>query len=292
MNDFKVSWLDLRENADVRARSIGVVGSIRAQLKQFEKINVLDLGSGTAAMFRYLAPKLNSRQTWKLIDMSQDLLQQCAPRFVAWADSQNLTLREDENYWEFLGKEEHYVVSGERKNLAAGFDDFASWNEVHLVTASALLDLVSFRWIEELAQFCGQTHAIFYANLTYDGKVLWLPTHPTDAECLRLFNEDQRRDKGFGLALGPYSSSVIVRALTSLGFSVNTSPSPWVLGPNDHILQGEMLAQWIKVLEQTDQRLPATFQDWMSFRSRAIREGRSHLMVGHQDICAVPSMLA
>ena len=89
-----------------------------------------------------------------------------------------------------------------------------------LVTASALLDLVSADWIDDLAGDCAAVGCAALFALNYDGRVRWCPVLALDAVVRALVNRHQRRDKGFGPAAGPAAASVA--AARSAGLSSST----------------------------------------------------------------------
>src|SRR5258707_11635990 len=96
----------------------------------------------------------------------------------------------------------------ERKVMNLGDPDASAIASVvagaHLVTASALLDLVSERWLRELASACRSHGAAALFALTYNGRSACTPVEPEDDHVRQLFNTHQRRnDKGFGIAAGP-----------------------------------------------------------------------------------------
>src|SRR3546814_7653759 len=52
-------------------------------------VHIVDLGSGTGANFRFLAPRLAalgaSAQSWRLVDRDENLLERVAPICMSWA---------------------------------------------------------------------------------------------------------------------------------------------------------------------------------------------------------------
>lgn len=287
-DEFESSWLDTREDADARARNVSITKSLRAFLDDVERINVIDLGAGTGALFRYLAPRINSRQTWRLVDRSDRLLRQSEALLATWADARQLKVVASKDPWCATNAKEEYCVFHEQKNFGRGLLDLSFDSKIHLIAASALLDLVSLNWVEELAALCLQTQASFYGSLTYDGKIDWSPSHPGDIKLLQLLNKDQRRDKGLGPALGPDAIAAARRALALRGFVVAIGPSPWVLGPVDGDLQIALLSQWGMLLTQNTDLPSREVRHWKDFHLDAIAEGKSYLRVGHQDMWAAP----
>ena len=74
MSHFSPDWLTLREPVDIKSRSACLIGHLREQLAQKKRLRILDLGAGTGANLRYLAPRLGGEQHWRLIDNDITLL--------------------------------------------------------------------------------------------------------------------------------------------------------------------------------------------------------------------------
>ena len=67
-------WLALREAADHAARANDLVEHLKRQLPATGRQVIHDLGCGTGAMARWLAPLLSGPQHWILHDLDADLL--------------------------------------------------------------------------------------------------------------------------------------------------------------------------------------------------------------------------
>ena len=111
------------------ARSTRLTRAIADSFAQGAELRVLDLGAGTGANMRYLAPRLPEPQRWLLVDHDAALLASVAtrddgPRRVA---TRQLDLRA--------------IGDREAREMFSGRA---------LVTASALLDLVSEEWMRAL----------------------------------------------------------------------------------------------------------------------------------------------
>ena len=82
MGDFSADWLGLREPFDATARDRALAGSMALTQKP---CHVLDLGAGTGANVRYLAPLLGGEQIWTLIDHDAGLLERVPEILRKWA---------------------------------------------------------------------------------------------------------------------------------------------------------------------------------------------------------------
>src|SRR5262249_22804681 len=147
MGAFSAEWLALREPADQAARSLRLTRIIVDRLGGAGCIRALDLGTGTGANVRYLSAHLPPEQAWLLVDENADVLA-AAARGHRWAAVRRGNLARD-------------MGSSDR-------DLFARRT---LVTASALLDLVSESWLRALAARAGESLATVLFALTYDGSI-------------------------------------------------------------------------------------------------------------------------
>ena len=264
MESFSAEWLALREPADTAARSESLTRLVAARLSLRGQVRALDLACGTGANVRYLAGRLPVSAAWTLVDHDQALLDEARRR-----------LRQGP-----LGDD--YTLIARRLDLAqleattvAGHD---------LVTASALLDLVSAAWIQALAEACRAANAVVLLTLTVDGRAECTPPHPDDELVHGLVLRHQRHDKGFGPALGPDAAAVAEACFATEGFAVRTAHSDWVL--ESPRLQRELIAGWARAAAEIDPSQAPRIATWEQRRLTHVLEGRSRLRVGHRDLVA------
>src|SRR5262249_34424504 len=144
-------------------------------------LRVLDLGTGTGSNLRYLVPRLSGPQEWLAIDRDA----------VVLADLIEAVRRSGLDV----------AVDTRQAQLSELPDDVFAGR--HLVTASALLDLVSDDWLHRLAERCRAHGAVVLFALTYNGDSSCSPMEPEDDLVRELLNRHQRADKGCGVAAGP-----------------------------------------------------------------------------------------
>ena len=257
MSGFAASWLALREPADAAARSESVVafvvgGPERAALQVGR---LLDLGGGTGSNIRYLSPRLPAPQQWTLVD-NDPLLLERAP----------------------AGVETH------RADLNAFVEDADLFRRYALVTASALLDLVSEHWLTSLILRCFAADAAVLFALSYDGRIACTPAEPEDEDIRTLVNAHQKTDKGFGPALGPDAAARTVALLSAAGYDVKQEQSDWNLGPDARALQRALIDGWASAASALAPEQKTSIADWRIRRLQHVDGGRSHLVVGHVDV--------
>src|SRR4051812_2033771 len=121
MTESLSAWLALRQDADFAARSERLTRRILDRLAGVQPLRILDLGTGTGSNIRYLAPRLRRDQHWLAIDKDPRLLMEAATGSASAAAGLQVDTRALD-----LGAERPSDIFDGR----------------HLVTASALLDLV------------------------------------------------------------------------------------------------------------------------------------------------------
>jgi hypothetical protein len=257
MGDFTAEWLALREPADHRSRSDALTRDLVASLAP--GASILDLACGTGSNQRYLERYLQSPD-WLLVDRDAALLSLIPP-------SPHIRVR-----------------THDLRTVTMSLFEGRS-----LVTASALLDLVSESWICELAARCRRSHAAVLFALTYDGRIACEPSEREDTLVRELVNQHQRTDKGFGPALGPDAVPVATDAFRSVGYVVRTEPSDWVLSDTaaTAALQRALVDGWASAAREMSPGDSATIEAWRTKRVAHVDAGRSVLTVGHHDLSAV-----
>jgi SAM-dependent methyltransferase len=277
---FAADWLDLREPVDHRSRAAGLdqrlMDWLEARPPQPGPRHVLDLGSGTGSNLRYLAPRLPGPQHWTLIDNDRQLLDRAR---ASWSET-------------------------DRLRLTTRCLDLARFAEADLprpdlVTASAWLDLVPADWVDRFVERVEAWRVPVLIALSVDGRRGFLDrsgvaiVDDADTRMQQAFNQHQRQPKGVGeqAALGPDACHALAEGL-SAAFDVTLAPSDWRLpagSPEVRSLGIELLAGWTSAAQELASGI--TLPDigcWQVDRRRGIERGALGLLVGHQDLLALP----
>ncbi|HSM22691.1 MAG TPA: hypothetical protein VK876_10850 [Rubrivivax sp.] len=191
---------------------------------------------------------------------------------------------------QFSGTGFHASIVRRRLDLAQALESLP-WQAARLVTASALLDLVSAAWLQRLVAAAATARVALLMALSVDGRHRWTPGDADDAAVAALFRAHQQRDKGFdGPALGTAAAPALVLALRRCGYRVHSAPSDWLLDGR-HDVQALALQRALVdgIATAALEQAPASAARVQAWRQRRLALApRSVLRVGHLDVLALP----
>jgi hypothetical protein len=272
-------WLALREPADAAARDPELAALVAHRLGAGRPLVIRDLGCGSGSLGRWLAPQLPGPQHWILHDRDTALLARAEATFPdAAADGTPITTATE---------------PGDLTGL-----DAAQLAGTSLVTASALLDLLTADEVDALVEACTAAGCPALLTLSVTGSVGFFPSEPLDSVFGAAFDAHQRRvivsDSGRRRLLGPDAGAAAASTFARRGVPTEVRPSPWRLGPgcaaeNWAELTEEWLRGWIAAACEQQPDLAAHAADYLRRRLDACAAGDLRVVVGHVDVLALPS---
>jgi len=287
MDEGLSQWLTLRERVDGEARSTRLTRLVADQLTVHDPLHVIDLATGKGSNVRYLLQHLPvRRQEWLAIDRSETLLAQLVGTMFLWAPSRGYEVERQGSGCIIRGDERECHLETRQLDVG-GLESAEVFAGRHLVTASALLDLVSEDWLRSLAAHCRSAKASALFTITYNGRSSCWPKESEDDFVLDLFNRHQRTDKGLGgPAAGPTAVECAVRCFGEAGYHVEREPSDWMLGPEEDALQRQLIEGWAEAATEIAPDAASTIAEWRLRRVAHVDDGRSRIVVGHDDVAA------
>ncbi|MDI9245606.1 glycosyltransferase [Marinobacter sp. CHS3-4] len=267
-SQFDMEWLRLREPADHRARNRQLLANVQhwADHHGGDLIRITDLGAGAGSNGAFLRDELRKPQHWVLLDQDRHLLDRATCRLRGNGTTVEAVLC---------------------KLDAENLDTFIPSN-TDLVTASALIDLVSERWLEALVSAASNRRAAVYIVISYAGDFRLMPEHPDDGFIRSLVNEHQHGVKGVDAALGPDATHCLATALKAVGYNVSVAPSPWELKGPDADLQAALISGWADAAEEQSPEDATRIRRWQSSRLSAAAGAELTVWVDHEDLFAWP----
>jgi SAM-dependent methyltransferase len=263
---YSPTWLELREPADAAARATVLLDRLRPEsLRRTASgdLVVRDLGCGTGSMARWLSPRLPGPQHWVLQDRDAQLLAHAAA-----------------------------TVAGPSATVETRCADLAGLTAADLrntclVTASALLDLLTADEGERLAAACVAAGCPALLTLSVTGIAELDPVDPLDDAVNAAFADHLRHGVDHRALLGPAAVERIVDAFERRGATVVTAPSPWRLGPGQRTLIERWLDGWVGAAVERHPDL-----DGAGYLRRRLADPDLRVLVHHTDLLALPPVPA
>lgn len=259
-------WLARREGADERSRSRALVAEVTAMMAP--PVVVHDLGSGTGSMMRWLARRLPGPQTWVLHDWNPELLAHAVRESAADRSGQAVVAR--------TNVEQVALMS---EDALAG---------ASLITASALLDVLTLAEIEAIVRACLAARAPALFSLSVTGRVRLNPDDAGDRVFEAAFNEHQRRADGGRRLLGPDAVETAAALFAAAGWSVRIADTPWLLDASDRELLEEWLHGWVTAAVEARGALREWAEEYLRTRGAQVADSSLRVRVDHRDLLAWP----
>ncbi len=275
-SEFESEWLAAREPADHRARSIELTAELnRWLLDRYDSLppeihcpmQIVDIGTGRGSNALFLVRALQVPQAWLALDQDAALLREARQRV---------------NVLDVPFETRAVQLSPE--NMEQHLPP-----EVSLVTASALIDLVSETWLKALSQAAASRNSAILIALSYAGHFELSPGHPDDELIRTLVNQHQHGDKGTGAALGPEAPIMLKRLLDADGYQVKLAESPWTLGSEDQALARMLMEGWTEAAIEQSPGDRDRLNLWLETRNHQLSEGSLNVVVRHLDLLALPT---
>jgi hypothetical protein len=228
-----------------------------------------DLGSGSGAMMRWLAPRLPGPQRWVLHDADAGILEHRGSQPVADASGRPVISR--------TSIEQLAVL------------DASALHDATLVVASALLDVITASEARVVVDACVRVGAPALFSLSVVGRVEFAPRDPGDELFQAAFNDHQRRDADGRHLLGPDAVDVVTALFTEAGWTVRAHDSAWDLHSAEAALIDEWLDGWLDAAVEQQPALADRAVEFRAERRAQLVAGALSVVVQHRDVLAWPA---
>jgi hypothetical protein len=263
-------WLLMREPADAAARSPELAERLGRQLPAAGRLVIHDLGGGSGAMGRWLAPRLPGPQHWVVHDRDAGLLELAvadAPGPAADGAAVTVEARRSD------------ITRLAPRDLAGA----------SLIVASAVLDMLTAQELAAMLGACTGTGCRpMLLALTVVGRVALTPADPLDTRLAAAFNAHQRRATTAGRLLGPAAVAAAVDELRGTGAALVVRPSPWRLDGARADLTAEWFGGWVAAACEQEPALAAEAVAYQERRLAQAAAGELAVTVDHADLLVVP----
>jgi hypothetical protein len=157
-----------------------------------------------------------------------------------------------------------------------------------VVTASALLDMLTEDDLTELVTACGGAACPVLLTISVVGRVALTPADSLDARLAAAFNAHQRRVTAHGRLLGPDAVARAVEQFQALGAEVLVRSSPWRLEAAEAELAQAWFTGWVAAACEQDPALTTEAEAYVSRRHAQWGAGELAVTVEHSDVLVLP----
>jgi hypothetical protein len=263
------NWLAARVAADTAARAAtlntlvpDLINYLAVTGDHQDTVEIIDLGAGTGANQRWLAPQLPFQQRWIHLDHDPII-----SRSLPLPDDTMIINDSVEALSRLLARRD----TGRR-----------------LVTCSALLDVLPMAQLNAVCRAVIDNRVPALFSLTVTGTLGVVPSHPDDQPLLDAFNDHQR---SAGRA-GPEAAALAAGTLRAAGFDVRCQETPWQLtAASGQAFVGQVLQERLHAAVSQHPGLGQAATAWLQLRRSQLALGIVRVELGHGDILALPDML-
>jgi hypothetical protein len=264
----EVSWLIARAAADGAARE-ATVSTLLPRLSEHVRpdrgaaVRMIDVGAGSGANQRWLAPRLPFHQQWIHLDHDPGILG-------------------------------HTHDVGHTELVVGGIDtldqllDRRPAGDVHqpaVITCAAVLDVLTRRDLALLCELISTRAVPALLSLSVTGEMSIEPSDAADGTLLDAFNAHQRRD---GRA-GPDAPDLVVAHCHRTGVRVQEMSTPWVLdASSDHEFVARFLRERLDAAVEHEPTLGPAGASWLRHRLAQLDDPGTRITVGHRDLLLLP----
>ena len=280
-----IHWHEERFAYDCQARNHEVEQACFHHFYGKNKMTIVDLGSGTGSNCLYFFEKFPAQQNWIFIEQKAHVSEYALKRLKREAEASGYEATTDANKLT-LKKEERSVEIEYLTDSFLDLEKLVNLDEVDLVMASAVFDLLSFPQFTSFASVLLEKKlplltTLNYADMNFDDDI------PADIFFIEKYESYMNRPQEFGKAMGKKCPRVLVDFFQKQQAEVVYGSSIWKLEGKpakimNHHLLNFMEASINHVLEDEEEK--KSFDEWVDKKRVMTDEGELNTYVQYYDL--------
>ncbi|RMG58055.1 MAG: class I SAM-dependent methyltransferase [Bacteroidetes bacterium] len=286
---YEPDWLEVRYPYDEAARHAGVEAAARAWLaRQTPPWQLVDVGAGHGANFRYYLDRLEGAQDWTLVEQDPALVAAARNRILALAAARSWAVEENDGTLALAGGPHPVrvrLVTGSLLELGR----WVNLRQTQLVLANAVFDLFTPAQFESFAAELARSQTALFMTLNYTG-MDYAPPSRADRLVTGLYEAHMNRPRASGRGMGKYGPEQMAAILQSQGFHLTEGESIWQVPPGHQVMQRFLLGFMGEAIPELplSPRLRGVFADWLSEKRTQSANDQLKIRVMHMDTLALP----
>ena len=280
-----IHWHDERFKYDCEARNQKVEQACFHHFYGKNEMTIVDLGSGTGSNCLYFFEKFPSQQNWVFIEREEKISQYALNRLAIEADKRGYEVTHGTNSL-VLEKENRNIKIKYITDSFLNLTDVVDLDEVDLVMASAVFDLISFSQFVDFGSVLLEKKLPLLTTLNY-AEMNFNSDAPSDVVFIEKYESFMNRPQEFGKAMGKKCPRILVDFFQKQEAKIEYGPSIWKLEGEsaqvmNHHLLNFMESASNQMIEDQEERI--LFKDWITTKRETVEEGVLNTYVQYYDL--------
>lgn len=273
---FQVNWLKERFSYDNEARNPEVEKAMVHHFRNHEKINIIDIGSGTGANCLYFMERLFKNQAWTLIEKDAILCETTIDRIERFLQDYNFYYTFEDNTFRIKVWESRVKIT----ILNASFFDLENLVDleiIDIVMAAAVFDLLSFEQFEKIILPVFNHKIPLLTTLNYQA-MRFASGDTLDAAFVSAYEKHMRREQSTGKAMGPECSTLMGSFFQKNNLKTIKGISQWKLGSD-----AKKMHKFLFDFMENSIGKEEGFAKWIHEKRKSSQANKLELEVDHID---------
>ena len=278
---FQIDWLKERFRYDNAARNQEVEKYFLHHFRNHEKLNIVDIGSGTGANCLYFIERLFKNQTWTLVEKDEALCEATIDRIGRFLQDYNFFYTFENNVFRIKAWESRVKIT----ILNASFFELKNiidLEEIDIVMAAAVFDVLTFGQFEKAVSPILENKIPIFSTMNYHA-MRFQPITPLDLKYVNAYEDHMLREQKEGRAMGPECSKLMEAFFKNNNLNIVKGKSQWKLNNQARKMHGFILGFMEKSIKGNLENGSEEFDHWL-LEKREISKGRElEIEVDHVD---------
>lgn len=282
-------WLSYRSACDAVARNKGIERKFLEFFNHKPTLDIVDVGAGTGANFRYYFDHIRQNQRWTFIEKNAQLIEEAKACIAHFAQQKGYHLEQKHSNLMHISAGDKQASIKIIQGCLGDIEHLVSLPDADVVTANAVFDLISYEQFDALVRKLKKEYVCLLSTLNYY-ETSFLPFSDTDARFIRWYHMHMKRPQQFGIAMGPDCCEEMLDLLHQQGMIIEQEASQWHITRNNTAMHHFLLSFMEDAIHKLNLAAceKEAFDQWMDKRKKLCRERRLEIYVDHNDIFAYP----
>lgn len=282
-------WLSYRAACDTAARNKSIERKFLEFFDHKPTLDIVDVGAGTGANFRYYFNRIKQNQHWTFIEKDARLTEETNACMAQFAQQQGYKLEQKNSNLIHISADTKQASIKIIQGSLHDIEHLVSLPDADVVTANAVFDLISYEQFDALVHKLKKEYVCLLSTMNYY-EISFLPFSEADMRFIHWYHMYMKRPQSFGIAMGPDACEEMLDLLHQHGMIIVQEASQWHITRNNTAMHHFLLNFMEDAVHSLNLAAceKEAFDQWMAERKQLCRERKLEIYVDHNDIFAYP----